>query len=178
MKKLYIISLFAFIGLSANALSPAWQWAKSAGGINIDYGKSITVVGSGNSYVIGSFESSSITFGSTTLTNAGYEQFFIVKLSDASTGITELANDGNTISVFPNPFSNSTTISFSLAQSEKVSVKIFNETGRLVKILVDESMKEGKHSVVWNIEDKNEGFYLLKFDSENCSKSNKLMVIK
>ena len=46
------------------------QWAKSAGGIENDYANSITVDTFGNTYIIGYFESPSITFGSITLNNA------------------------------------------------------------------------------------------------------------
>jgi len=54
-------------------------WAKSAGGTNADYGSGIGVDASGNVYVTGYFYSSTITFGSTTLTSAGSYDMFIVK---------------------------------------------------------------------------------------------------
>ncbi|MBI4929666.1 MAG: hypothetical protein HY841_02810, partial [Bacteroidetes bacterium] len=60
-------------------------WAKSAGGNNPDCPASVSSDASGNVYVAGTFRSSSITFGSTTLTNtnSGWAEIFIVKY-DAS----------------------------------------------------------------------------------------------
>jgi len=56
-------------------------WAKRAGGTNSENGRDITTDLNGNVYVIGDFEGSTITLGSTTLTstNPGTQQYFIVK---------------------------------------------------------------------------------------------------
>ncbi len=57
------------------------QWAKSAGGTNIDFGNSIAADANGV-YVAGNFYSATLVFGSTTLTNAGSTSsgdIFIVK---------------------------------------------------------------------------------------------------
>lgn len=54
-------------------------WAKTNGGTFYDYGKSITVDASGNSYVIGQFSSPTISFGSSTFINAGADDIFVAK---------------------------------------------------------------------------------------------------
>ena len=56
-------------------------WAKSAGGPHDDYAWSVAGDASGNIYVVGIFYSTTITFGSTILTNtyAGFRDMYIVK---------------------------------------------------------------------------------------------------
>lgn len=56
-------------------------WAKSAGGIEDDYGHGISADANGNVFVIGEDYSASITFGGTTLTN----DFFVAKLNSIAT---------------------------------------------------------------------------------------------
>jgi hypothetical protein len=54
-------------------------WAKSFGGLYNDNPSSITTDSSGNLIFVGNFDSPTITFGSTTLTNSGMSDIFIVK---------------------------------------------------------------------------------------------------
>ena len=83
-------------------------WAKSSGDNDIGYTRSITIDKNGNILVCGIFNSSSITFGSITLTNYdGYGKWFLVKydpngnviwakspiISTSSNGLTSLSTD-------------------------------------------------------------------------------------
>ena len=65
--------------LSVNAQTPNWQWAKSAGGTGSAFGLIVSTDAIGNVFMTGYFKSPTITFGTTTLTNAGSNDIFIVK---------------------------------------------------------------------------------------------------
>jgi len=54
-------------------------WAKSAGGSGDDEGYGVNVDGSGNLFITGEFNSTTLTFGTTTLTNNGSYDIFIAK---------------------------------------------------------------------------------------------------
>ncbi len=85
-----------------------WLWAKQAGGTDWDEGKSIAVDANGNSYVTGYFRSSSITFGTTTLTSIGSGDIFVAKLDSngnwlwAKQAGGAIEDDGNGIAVDDN----------------------------------------------------------------------------
>ncbi|MGI8893958.1 MAG: T9SS type A sorting domain-containing protein, partial [Bacteroidia bacterium] len=72
-------------------------WAKSAGGTSSEGGRAIIVDGSGNSYVTGIFESSTISFGSTTLTNGASIDAFVVKYDSAGNVLWAANAGGNGI---------------------------------------------------------------------------------
>ncbi|MFC2137198.1 CARDB domain-containing protein, partial [Bacteroidota bacterium] len=60
-----------------------WEWAKAAEGDDTDMGKSVATDLTGNVYITGYFEDSSLTVGATTLTNNGGDDIFIIKYSDS-----------------------------------------------------------------------------------------------
>ncbi|HLG34158.1 MAG TPA: T9SS type A sorting domain-containing protein, partial [Bacteroidia bacterium] len=68
---------------------------------------------------------------------------------ELAVGETE-SNLSNEVAIFPNPVTNTTTISFSLPQTGNVSVKIFDGNGRLVKTLANSEFAKGNHYVEWN----------------------------
>jgi hypothetical protein len=107
-------------------------WAKSAGGSIIDYGFSIALNATNDIYVTGYFRSSTIVFGSTTLTNIGTStlDMYVAKLSSSSSvGINE--NQEIELNIYPNPFTSTTTISFSEEQ-KNTSLKITDVLGNVV----------------------------------------------
>ena len=98
MKNLiYSLTIALFFGVSAFSQTQDWNWAKSAGGTDNDYIYSVATDGSGNVYVTGYYKSSSLIFGTTTLTNtnAGKADMFIVKY-DGSGNVLWAKNTGGT----------------------------------------------------------------------------------
>ena len=163
--------------------SGSFVWAKAMGGMATDVGNSIAFDAFGNAHVAGYFNSHTITFGSTTLINADttgtIPDIFIAKLDTALvTGNNEIENFSNSILLFANPISYSTTISFSLSQSQKISLKIFDVNGRLVATVADKIFTAGANHCEWNVENINAGFYFLKIESDELNKSEKIIVTK
>ena len=80
--------------------------------------------------------------------------------------------------IYPNPVSNSTTIEFSLQQKGRVSLNIFDISGRLVTTLTEAIFEKGDNDFVWNIIDLNAGIYFLRMEAEDYSKTERLSVVK
>jgi hypothetical protein len=107
------------------------NWAKSFGGIGNDMGWDCTVDKFGNVFISGIFNSPTLSFGSTTLTNAdntgSTNDMFVAKLGNYN-GIKELSNRLN-MSVFPNPAAERVTIETS-AISTQSQISIMNANGQ------------------------------------------------
>lgn len=63
---------------------------------------------------------------------------------------------------YPNPFNPETSISFSLKQSGKVTLNIYNSTGQVVKTLVDHEMSAGNHSISFVADGLTSGLYIYR----------------
>ena len=87
-------------------------------------------------------------------------------------------NLSHKLAMFPNPVTNATTIFLSLAQSENVSLKIFDVNGILVTTLADKMFEEGENEITWNAADVNAGIYFLRMEAANYSENRKLIVAK
>lgn len=77
----------------------------------------------------------------------------------------EIANIGNALEQnYPNPFSSSTQIDYSLSNDENVSIEIKDVSGRLVRSVKQELQSAGKHSVTISKDNLDAGlyFYTLK----------------
>jgi Secretion system C-terminal sorting domain len=86
--------------------------------------------------------------------------------------------NANAITIAPNPFSNSTTISFTLSQSQKVAIQIYDLDGKLIKTLTNEQMQAGAHQLKWQATGVAKGIYYLKFNAGNYAETKKISVIK
>ena len=51
---------------------------------------------------------------------------------------------------WPNPFNPRTTIAFDLPRAGVVQLSVHDVAGRLVRVLVDETLSPGSHEAVWD----------------------------
>ena len=76
--------------------------------------------------------------------------------------ITE-ALDSNSLSQnYPNPFSSSTKISYSIAKLADVSLKVYDMYGREIQTLVNEVQSKGNYTIDFNATNIPGGFYIYK----------------
>ena len=83
----------------------------------------------------------------------------------------------------PTPFSRNTMISYSIAHLGHVSLNVYDISGRLVKIMVNERRAAGVYSVNWNAYDDNNkhvapGVYFVKLASGDFVSVKKLILVK
>lgn len=70
---------------------------------------------------------------------------------DVSTGIGDDVRHVYSLSQnFPNPFNPVTVVQYSLAQKGHVRIAVYDVSGRVVRVLVDEERDAGPHSLVWD----------------------------
>lgn len=84
---------------------------------------------------------------------------------------------------YPNPFNPSTTIAFSIPETGRVRVSVYNIKGQKVKDLLDTEMTRGYHKVVWDGRDTNNrsvssGIYFFKLESGGKTSIRKAMLMK
>jgi hypothetical protein len=82
------------------------------------------------------------------------------------------------LKIAPNPVSSSTTISFSLPQSERVSIKIFDMSGRLIATLAETAFAAGQHQLKWDVGNVKTGVYVMRLQAGNYTETRKLVVAK
>ena len=84
---------------------------------------------------------------------------------------------------YPNPFNPSTSIEFSLPARERVSLKVFDVSGRLVRTLVDGPLSDGSHRYTWDGRNQRgssvaSGVYFYALRSESIRQSRKAILLR
>jgi hypothetical protein len=106
---------------------------------------------------------------------------------DVSTAVEEadreMAADFVMAGNYPNPFNASTTIEFTLLQTQPVSLNIYDVHGRHVKTLAQTKMPAGVHRLSWNGTDDGgepaaSGIYVYCLSTARFMKSKKMVLIK
>src|SRR6185503_15743109 len=89
--------------------------------------------------------------------NKNHPPFFLLPANKETTSTP--------ITIYHNPGPQSTTISFLLQQSQKVSISVFDMNGRLVSTLADKIFEAGENKILWKADNVSTGIYFLQFQS-------------
>jgi hypothetical protein len=79
---------------------------------------------------------------------------------------------------FPNPFSQSTLIRWTLTEPCKVKLQIFGVTGSLLKTLVDGNLEQGNHTAEFDASVLNSGVYICRLSTGEMIETQMLVLIK
>ncbi|MGE5682290.1 MAG: YCF48-related protein [Bacillota bacterium] len=79
---------------------------------------------------------------------------------------------------YPNPFNPSTNISYSIAKSGMVTLKIYNILGREVTTLVNSFQNAGSYSVKFDASALSSGIYLYELSGSGNKISRKMVILK
>jgi hypothetical protein len=80
---------------------------------------------------------------------------------------------------FPNPFNPTTTIQFTLADAQNVSLNVYNVRGQLVRSLLErEALGSGPHSVPFNGDGLASGVYFYRIEAGSFVEMRKMVLMK
>jgi hypothetical protein len=84
---------------------------------------------------------------------------------------------------FPNPFTPSTTIRYSLPSESRVRLSVYDVAGREVAVIQDETRAAGRNEVPWNGTDGegrplSAGVYFVRLDAAGETRVSKLAIVR
>jgi len=121
------------------------------------------------------FAFNSKDFGSSSLDNSSTNGS---ELSPRNNKTSEVPSEFSLSQNYPNPFNPSTKISFAILVDSKVSLKVYDITGKLVSVLAEGSMQAGLHTVTFNSGNLSSGVYFYTLTTGDFSKTMKMILTK
>jgi hypothetical protein len=79
---------------------------------------------------------------------------------------------------YPNPFNPTTQIRFTIAESQHVSLKVYNMAGQLITTLIEGSIPAGSHQATFSADNLSSGVYFYRLITENEIFTRKMTFIK
>lgn len=98
--------------------------------------------------------------------------------------VSDVAKENNLVKGFelkqnyPNPFNPSTTISYSIAKTNIVTIKVYDVLGKEVATLVNEEKQPGSYDVNFNASKLTSGVYLYRLQAGSFSETKKFILLK
>ncbi|REL37955.1 T9SS C-terminal target domain-containing protein [Rhodohalobacter sp. SW132] len=111
----------------------------------------------------------------------GFESGFSNEAGAMSTGLDESQYQIDSHKLqqnYPNPFNPSTNITFSLENSGRAALNVYNLNGRLIDSIFEGTKSAGFHEVVWDASRFPSGLYIYTLKTERDSHSRKMLLIK
>lgn len=84
---------------------------------------------------------------------------------------------------YPNPFNPITRIRFSIGEASNVTLKVYDVSGRVIRVLVDEQLKADTYEVIWDGRDNRgktvtSGIYFYRLSAGRFTKTRKMVLLR
>ncbi len=79
---------------------------------------------------------------------------------------------------FPNPFNPSTNIRYTISQTSKVVLRVFDVLGREIQTLVNTAQAPGHYTVTFNAQNLTSGVYFYQLSAGTFTETKKLMLLR
>ncbi len=99
-------------------------------------------------------------------------------VTDVKKGVNTQPSSYSLEQNYPNPFNPSTTISYSVPKSSKVTIRIFNVLGQEVRTLVNDYKSPGKYTINFNADNLSSGIYFYTLHAGNTFQVKKMILLK
>ncbi len=101
-----------------------------------------------------------------------------INMNSSMVGIYEESANSSSLDVYPNPFSNNTTLEINLTANQKVRVDVYNVIGENVYSIDKGQLPSGEHKVVLNAEELPSGVYFVTLTTNEGRISKRVVVNK
>ncbi|MBK8983613.1 MAG: T9SS type A sorting domain-containing protein [Ignavibacteria bacterium] len=116
-----------------------------------------------------------------TFASATNSKFVTVKYGNISTGISSNNFEVKDFSLeqnYPNPFNPTTKINFEIPKSGFVTLKIYDITGKLVDVLLNESKNIGSYTLDFNGNNFSSGIYFYTLSTQDFTETKRMILLK
>ncbi|MDP8239948.1 MAG: T9SS type A sorting domain-containing protein [Candidatus Hatepunaea meridiana] len=79
---------------------------------------------------------------------------------------------------YPNPFNSITSITYAVPRPLPISINVYDLAGREVRVLINQHVNTGYHTVVWDAEDCRSGIYIIKMETEGFRSMRQIVLLK
>lgn len=146
-------------------------WETEFGGDGWDLGHGVRQTDDGGYIMTGWTNSYGVGGMDIWLIRLGYPTEVEEMLAPAPDYISLLGN-------YPNPFNSSTTIEFSLAKPQYISLKVYDILGREIKTLLNEARSAGKHRISFDASPLSSGVYFCRLQAGDMVETKRMLLLK
>ena len=80
--------------------------------------------------------------------------------------------------IYPNPFEENLSIDYSLFETTRVRISVFDTFGNTVRILVDQRQEPGVYQIRWDADLPSAGAYFIRLDAGRKQKTMKVIRVR